>query len=66
MPMIYASVIGDQSCPILSLLRSSPWALSISDIAMVLEIDEKSAALALRLLRQTGKARLEGCLWRIG
>jgi hypothetical protein len=53
------------SCPLLTLLRSSPWPLSIADIASVLEVDEKTAALALRALRDAGKARLEGCLWLV-
>lgn len=52
-------------CPLLSLLRSSPWPLSVNDIAKVLDVDDKTAALALKMLRDAGKARLEGCLWKI-
>lgn len=54
-----------ESCPLLSLLRSSPWPLSVAEIAMVLEVDEETAVMALRLLRQVGKATLKGCLWEI-
>lgn len=47
----------DKDCPIMSLLTASPWPLSVEDIARVLEVDEVTAVLALRLLRQAGRAR---------
>jgi hypothetical protein len=53
------------SCPLLDLLKKSPWPLSVPEIAMVLEVDEVAAVMALRLLRQAGRARLKGHLWEI-
>lgn len=54
-----------ESCPLLTLLRSSPWPLSVPDIARTLDVDDITAALALRTLREAGRARLVGCLWEI-
>lgn len=45
-------------CPLIDLLTKSPWPLSIEDIAGVLDVDEITAVLALRLLRDAGRARL--------
>ncbi len=55
-----------QDCPILDLLTKSPWPLSVSDIARVLDVDEITAAMALRLLRNAGRATLmSDGKWRI-
>ncbi len=53
------------NCPLISLLKKSPWPLSVSDIAQVLEVDEGTAAMALRLLEAAGRARLNGGKWVI-
>lgn len=44
---------------IIELLKQSPWPLTISDIAQVLDVDEMTAAQALRLLRQHNRASLD-------
>lgn len=56
---------ASNACPILTLLRASPWPLDVSDIARTLDVDDVTAAEALRLLIQAGKARLAGCRWVI-
>lgn len=56
---------SETSCPLLSLLTRSPWPLNVPDIARVLEIDEITAAMALKLLRDAGLAHFSGTGWTI-
>lgn len=57
--------MAKNDCMVMDLLRKSPWPLSIEDIAIALDVDEKTAAMALRLLRDAGRARLNGDKWEI-
>lgn len=47
-----------QNCPLIALLTASPWPLSVCDIANTLEVDEGTAAMALKLLSEAGRASL--------
>jgi predicted transcriptional regulator len=50
---------------IVELLGLSPWPLSVGDIATALGVDEGTAAMALKLLADAGKARYVGTGWEI-
>lgn len=59
--MIESVVIGSRrngDCPLIELLSSSPWPLSLEDIARTLRVDDRCAAMALKLLRDAGRARI--------
>lgn len=57
--------MAKNDCWVIEVLRKSPWPLTVPEIAGLLEVDEGTAAMALKLLADAGRAKLEGCRWRI-
>lgn len=57
--------MAKDDCWVIEVLKGSPWPLTIPEIADLLSVDEKTAAMALKLLRDAGRVKLEGCRWKI-
>jgi len=57
--------MAKNQCIVIDLLKRSPWPLTVSEIAIMLGCDEATAAMALKLLRDAGRAKLNGDRWVI-
>lgn len=47
-------------CEAVQKLVSSPWPLTMPDVAMLLEVDEQTAGKIIKVMRDAGRARLDG------
>jgi Mn-dependent DtxR family transcriptional regulator len=52
-----------QNQSVIERLRSSPWPLSVCEIATLLDVDDGTAAMTVKLLADAGLARLNGDRW---
>ena len=57
--------MAKDDCWVIEVLRKSPWPLTVSEIADLLDVDDGTAAMALNLLAEAGRAKLQGCRWQI-
>jgi hypothetical protein len=57
--------MSKNDCWVIEVLKKSPWPLTVSEIADLLQVDDGTAAMALKLLADAGRAKLQGCRWQI-